>query len=154
MNADQKQHVAMLQDSSANVGLYLLKNKSIYVGFKRTAIRSFNITRSCRPQRYFEISDDKLKVLKNKYPNFSLIHSWEYKIKTNANAGNFLIGEWFVGDIIANTEYRKREMNLRCFVYTDKNVEENFSKFLSSNSEISNKKNTCKASSNNESSTQ
>ena len=52
-----------------------------------------------------KIPDDKLKVLKNKYSNFSLTHFWGYKIKTNANAGKFLIGEWFVGDIIANKEY-------------------------------------------------
>ena len=71
MNVDQKRYVAMLQDSSAPVGLYLLKNKYIYVGFKRNAIRSFDVSRYGRPQRYFKIPDDKIKVLKNKYPSFN-----------------------------------------------------------------------------------
>ena len=115
------------------------KNNFVYCGFKRNTQINGNILRYGRPQRYFKIPDYKLKVLKNKYPNFSLTHFWEYKIKTNVKAGKFLIGESFVGDIIANKEYNKSEMNLRRFVYTDKNVNENFSNFLSSKNDIFNK---------------
>ena len=43
------------------------------------------------------------KGLKNKYPNLSLTHFWEYKIKTNANAGQFLMGEWFDRSILKST---------------------------------------------------
>ena len=130
MNVDQERYVAYY------LGIYQIKNNFVYCGFKRNAQKNGNILRYAHPQRYFKIPDDKLKVLKNKYPNFSLTHFWEYKIKTNAKARKFLMGESFVGDIIANKEYNKPEMNLRRFVYTDKNVNENF---LSSNDEIFNK---------------
>ena len=43
-------------------------------------VEQYNEFLNAHPQRCFKIPDDKLKVLKSKYPNFSLTHFWEYKI--------------------------------------------------------------------------
>ena len=70
MNNKQKSYIFFVQNKTYMQDVFFRQGVRIFVGFKKVS-KKRNIIRYSYPKRYFKIQDDKLKVLKNKYPNFN-----------------------------------------------------------------------------------
>ena len=71
MNAQQRKYIIFVQDKNNKELVHIRRNAHFYVGFaKARADRS--ISRYASLQRKFEIVNNELAGIKQKYPDFSL----------------------------------------------------------------------------------
>ena len=127
MNIKQRSYIIFVQNPAKPNEVHIRANSWFYVGFSK-AKATHSIIRYSGLSRKFKITDTELAPLKQRYKDFALTWFWEFKTK-NA-LGPCFTAQWFHDETFGDTLHNMPAIPRRVFKYKDKNIRENFARFL------------------------